>query len=214
MKLLTLILFSLSLLSCSPDQRIRIEWVEELQGDFSFTKEWNYPEGIYLSESGQLVCDGLCPSEIEKMRDEKGVIYPDSIARYYKLVDTAHYFHTILSEAHCYEWIGTDFAHAYRGKNDTVQCYTECNAATHSSLQLTIIGNRCIPRIELNSISAFGLQYFDCSGGYIRIDKALFREGILKADFDLTFDDIQHPQQPLWWKGRIYTPIMNNNKSI
>ncbi len=184
-----------------------IEWKKELQGDFSFTEEWSYPENIFKNEYGQLVCDGFCEPELDKMRDESGKIIDDSITRYYQLVDTTHYHHTISSEAKSYEWIGTDFADAYEADNDTIKCKTRCGVATHSSLQLSIIGDMCIPQIELNSVSMSGVQHFKYKSGSIKIDKPLFEKGILKAEFDYTFDDPTDPKNPLWWKGRIYTTI-------
>ena len=32
---------------------ITIEWVDNLSGDFSFTNNWSYPEGVYKNEYGQ-----------------------------------------------------------------------------------------------------------------------------------------------------------------
>ena len=58
---------------------ILIKWVENLAGDFSFIKKWSYPEGVYKNEYGQLSCDGLCPPEIDAMKDSTGRIYADSL---------------------------------------------------------------------------------------------------------------------------------------
>ena len=46
---------------------VLINWVDQLSGDFSFTKIWSYPEGIYKNEYGQISCDGFCPPEIDTM---------------------------------------------------------------------------------------------------------------------------------------------------
>jgi len=194
--------------SCQEKDTVNVKWTDDLQGDFSFTDKWSYNEGIYLNEYGQLVCDGLCDDNSYKMIDEDGKIYPDSLHRYYQLIDTTHYYHTIENEAQCYEWAGTDFAHAYK-KKDTIKCFTACNVGTHSSLQMDLINGRCIPRIELNSVSPSGLQYFMAKDGSVKIDKKMFDKGILKAEFDFTFEDPRNLQEPLWWKGRIQTKISN-----
>ena len=46
--------------------KIKIEWTENLEGDFSFKEKWNYPEYVYKNRFGQLSCDGDCPIEIDR----------------------------------------------------------------------------------------------------------------------------------------------------
>lgn len=89
-------------------------WREHLSDDFSFIEQWDYTEGVYQNEFGQLTCDGLCPPETDGMKDEKGMILVDSLTAFYQLVDTMHQFHTIQSDAWCYEWAGTNFATALK----------------------------------------------------------------------------------------------------
>lgn len=202
------------LLSCKSNTgAITVEW-GSLRDDYPFTQGWSYSDGIYLNEYGQLVCDGFCDEASYKMKDEYGRIYPDSIAQYYQVIDTTHYHHTLQSEAQCYEWNGTNFAYAYKDSGDTIRSYTLCNTATHSSLQLAIKDNTCIARIELNSVTPVGLTYFECTGGYIKIDKAEFQKNNLKAEFNLTFENTKESGQPMWWKGKIFTKIDSKNKNI
>ena len=89
-------------------RKIKIQWVDNLPGDFSFSKKWDYPEGIYKNEFGQLSCDGICQEEVYAMMDSAGKIYKDSLAAFYKIVDTAHQYHSIKADAWCYEYAGTD----------------------------------------------------------------------------------------------------------
>ncbi len=201
-----IIFIFLSFFSCSGQKGLEIEWIDNLQSDFSFAEKWSYQEGIFRNEWGQLACDGLCDPGLDEMRDENGRIIEDFIIAYYQLLDTTHYFHSHTGEAKCYEWVGTDFAQAYKG-NDTVVCHTMCNAGTHSSLQLKIIDGRCFARIELNSIANTKKEYFDCEAGYIKIDKSLWDKGILKTEFELSFTDPRNTESPLWWNGKIYTGI-------
>ena len=47
---------------------IKIKWVQNLKGDFSFKNKWSYPEGVDKNKYGQLICDGLCSSETINLR--------------------------------------------------------------------------------------------------------------------------------------------------
>jgi hypothetical protein len=188
---------------------IEISWVTILTGDFSFTKNWAYPEGIYKNKFGQLDCDGMCPEEIDRMKDKNGQIYKHSLAAFYKLLDTTHQFHSIKSESYAYEWAGTNFVTVTKKNADTIICYTHNNVATHSSLIFTIIKNKCIPTIELNSITKTGTKIFKCNGGQIEIDKSLLKSGIFKANFDFVFHHYENPNKPMYWKGKIYAKIEN-----
>jgi len=216
MKQLTYFLFIL-LTSCTgirseknPNSgEIAIKWIDSLNGDFSFKDCWSYPEGIYRNDFGQLICDGLCPPEIYKMMDKNGKIYEDSLESFYQLIDTTHLFHSIKSEASAYEWDGADYITVERINKDTVLCFTQCDAATHSSLNLTISKNTVTPTIILNSTTAnSGIETYNCKGGEMVIDKKLWNEGILKAAFDFDFYHDENIDK-MYWKGRIYAKIEN-----
>ena len=215
---LTYIFLTIVLISCGltldknekvKSGEIGISWVNNLTGDFSFTKNWDYPEGVYKNEFGQLSCDGLCPQEIDRMKDKNGKIYEDSLIAFYKLVDTTHQFHSIQSDAWTYEWAGTNFVTVKKKNADTTICYTQNNVSTHSSLILTIIKDKCIPTIELNSVTPTGIKTYNCKGGQIEIDKSLWKKGILKANFDFVFDHTENSDKPMYWKGKIYANIDN-----
>lgn len=187
---------------------IKINWLKNLSGDFSFIKNWDYPEGIYRNSFGQLSCDGFCPSETDQMIDKNGRIFNDSLTRFYQLIDTTHLFHSIKSKTNSYEWSGANFVTVKKINSDTVYCFTNKNAATHSSLILKITKDKCIPAIELNSIAGLTeKQIYVCKKGYIKMDKRLWRNGILKAKFDFIFEHPEKPAKPLFWKGRIYSQI-------
>lgn len=210
MRIIAYLLAIASLISCNNNNlnEIQIQWESNLEGDFSFTEDWSYPEGIFLSEYGQLSCDGICPPEIDNMLDEKGKIIDDSLIAFYNLVDTTHLFHSIVSETNTPEWAGTDFISAIRISADTIKCSTWNNAATHSSLNLVIVNDIVKPSIYFNSInSSEGVDVFDCSGGKMVIDQDLWQKGILKASFDFRFNNANKPKQALSWKGLIYKKV-------
>ena len=188
-------------------QSTLVSWVDNLSGDFSFRNKWSYPEGVYKNQYGQLSCDGICPAEIDAMTDSKGRIYKDSIKSFYKVVDTIHQKHSIKSEAWCYEWGGTDFMEVRQKSMDSIQCYTIYNAATHCSLYLDFVKDTCYPSIVLKSIVYGGEAIYYCTDGYIKIDKKLWTQGIMKAEFNFNFEHKENPQQPMYWKGKIYAKI-------
>lgn len=189
------------------------QWVDTLKGDFGFATRWSYPEGIFRNPFGQLDCDGLCPEAVERMRDSRGRIHTDSLHRFYLLVDTTRRYHSLACEAQCYEWGGSRFAAATQFGEDSTVCATEMNAATHCRLVIVIRNEAAAPRIELNSVSsAAETTVYRCKSGFIRIDRNAWNKGFLKAEFDYLFDNTDQPDQPLLWRGRIYTPI--EKKSI
>ncbi len=185
---------------------VKIERIDHLNGDFSFTKQWDYPEGIYKNEFGQLVCDGLCPEGIENKLDNNGKIILDSTTAFYKLLDTSHIPHSIQCEAWCYEYAGTNTINVFKNK-DTIVCYSQQNAATHCSLKLKIINGDCTPTIELTSIAPNGDKTYTCNGGYIEIDTIMLHKDTLKAVFSFTFNHPENLKQPMFWKGKILGKI-------
>lgn len=188
---------------------VKIKWVDNLSGDFSFIKNWSYPLGVEMKADGKAGCadGGFCPERCYPMLDSNGIVLKDSSTVFYQLLDTTHQFHTIQSEAWCYEWAGTDFIEAYRKGKDSIYCHTATGIATHCSLQLEILKNTCLATIDLNSIRAGGDAVYYCTDGYITIDKKLWEAGIIKAEFNFIFENKDEPEKPFYWKGRIYTKI-------
>lgn len=129
---------------------------------------------------------------------------------FYKVVDTTHLYHSIESEAWAYEWAGTNFVSAARKHEDKIITYSHNNAATHSSLVMTITKDNCIPTIELSSITSKDKKIYKCKSGQIEIDKRAMEQDILKANFDIVFDHTENPDQEMFWKGKIYTKIEND----
>ena len=186
---------------------ITIKWADYLAGDFSFTKKWSYPEGVYKNEYGQLSCDGLCPPEIDAMKDSTGRIYANSLQAFYAIIDTTHQAHSIECEARCYEYDGTDFIEVNRLSNNSFHCFTLTSISTHCSLNIDIVRDSCYATIDLNSIDTSGNEIFYCKNGNITIDKNLWKEGIMKAVFSFNFENKGNPKEPVYWKGKIYARL-------
>ncbi len=210
MKLKLIIFACLLSISFSTNKEIwiNINWVDNLEKDFSFRNKWSYPEGVYKNEFGQLTCDGgVYLQETDKMKDNNGKIYPDSLHAFYQIVDTTHLFHSIKSEASTYEWAGTDFINFKTQKDGTIIGQTACNASTHSSLNIKIKKNAVTAWIDYNSISRIEKYIFPMQKGQIIIDKQLFIQGIIKAEFDIVFENKLDFDKKMYWKGLIYSKI-------
>jgi hypothetical protein len=216
MKLFFCIISVIGFVSCKPSANetivsklgeMEINWQDTLAGDFSFQNNWSYPDNVFKNEFNQLSCDGICPPEIDKMKNEQGKIYKDSMNSFYKLIDTTHQFHTIQCEAWCYEWAGTDFITVEKLSKDTIICYTQMNASTHCSLHFLLVKNKCLPTIVLTSISKTGSYIYNCKEGSISIDSTLFTKGILKAIIDFKFKHDENLEREMYWKGKIYGVI-------
>lgn len=186
---------------------INIEWMPILEGDFSFSKEWVYPEGISKNEYGQLVCDGFCPPEVTKMMNSKGKIKKKFLNDFYEVVDTIHQFYSLESQSNCPEWLNPHFAEVVKNKDSTYTVSSLSDPATHISLIIEIKANSCYPKAELNSISSNENYTYTLDEGHFKVDKSYFDKGILKAEFDFKFKSDNPEKEPYFWKGKIYTEI-------
>ncbi len=186
---------------------IKIEWVKNLEGDFSFKEKWNYPEFIYKNSFGQLSCDGSCPNEIDRMKDANGKIYKDSLKAFYKIIDTTHIFHSLKSKNRMYEYSGTHFIEFKKLKNGTIKGKSFDNVSTHSRLIIELQNDSCTAWVDFNSIRDLGEHIFPLKTGTIKIDKTLFKKGIVKAIFDFQFKNTLEPNEKLFWKGQIYSKV-------
>lgn len=188
-------------------QKIPIHWVTDLEGDFSFKEQWDYPEGVYHNSFGQLSCDGICPIEIESMKNSHGKIYEDSLPAFYQLVDTTHQFHSLSSETRQYEYFQCHLI-TFKELNGEVIGQSENNISTHSRLHLQLQGDSCRAWVDFNSIRDLGEHIFPLAEGSISIDQTLFEKGIVKATFDFKFENTLDVDQALFWKGKMYSKIV------
>ncbi|QWX83001.1 hypothetical protein H0I23_11070 [Cellulophaga sp. HaHaR_3_176] len=191
------------------NRKIKIEWTENLEGDFSFKENWSYKESIYKNSHGQLSCDGDCPPEIDQMKDESGKIYKDSLQAFYTIIDTTHINHSLQSENKMYEYSGTDFIEFQKVENEIIKGKSANNVSTNSSLIIEIKNDFCSVWVDFNSIRDLGQNIFPLENGTIKIDRKLFKKGTLKAVFDFKFKNTLEPKKALFWKGKVYSEIKN-----
>jgi hypothetical protein len=176
-------------------------------GDFDFQNDWSYPQNVFKSQWGELVCNWICPPELDEMRAEDGKILEDSLTAYYRLLDTTHLPHTIKCEADMYEFTGTNFIEFRETKNGVVG-RTGISASTHSTLNIQIEGVVCTAWVDYNSVRNIGRQRFELQQGRVLLDKTSFSEGILKGSFDFRFVNHLDPKVSLSWRGTILSPVL------
>lgn len=186
---------------------IKIEWVENLKGNFSFKENWSYPEGVYKNRYGQLSCDGICPEETDRMKDKSGKIYKDSLQAFYKIIDTTHIFHSLKSEAEIYEGHIPNNIEFKKLKNGKIVGNSINNISGYSSLNIELNGENCNALIKFNSYKDLSNHIFQLETGNIKIDKALFENGIMKAVFDFNFKNTLEYDKELFCKGKIYSKL-------
>ncbi len=189
------------------DRLLEIDWQKELKGDFSFSQEWSFPEGVYTNQWGQLSCDGLCPPAVTSMKDSLGRIYNDSLSSFYAIVDTTHVAHTLLAQGSMYEWAGSNQINFERKEDGTIVGKSANNAATHTSINIRIEGDQVTAWLNYNSIYEQDRHIFPLKDGWIKMDKKLFRKGIVKARFHFDFTNTLEALVPLNCEGLIYSKI-------
>lgn len=189
---------------------LKINWVQEMPGNFSFRHKWSYPENIFRNKYGQLICDGNCPSRADGMRNAKGKIFKDSLEVYYQLIDTSHQYHALESKCNCGEWPGEHFIQVQRTVGDTIECFTKGSVSTHCLFKMTIVGDDCYPQLKLNSIVPNSDVVYQFKDGYMLIDQNLWQKGILQANFRFIFTNPKRPEKDIYWSGKMYKEILKS----
>ncbi len=192
-------------------QEVDLKYVNLDQEDFSFSEEWSYPESVFVNQYGQLSCDGLCPSEIDHMKIN-GKIIEDSLSRFYELVDTTHQMHTLQLEGTGYEFDGSDYMSAVRKSDGTIVMESGTSIATHTYIHIELKKNKVKAWLVLNSITnqpGTLVNFNPIGDSYIYIDRAFLKKNILRAKFDMEFDNFIDEDLKLLWKGLVNSPIVN-----
>lgn len=184
---------------------IVVSWVNKLPGDFSFTKNWSYPFGIFLNDYGQPICDGFCLPESEAMKDSTGRVYHDSLEAFYKLNDTTHLYHTLECQGNGYEKGEVNFMEVIITGKDSFKC--SVGILPYHSMYLDIVKDTLKGHIYFNSPAPDGSMRYYIRGGHITIDRLLWQKGIMKAEFNLSFTDPDDLERPIIWTGKVYTQI-------
>lgn len=197
--------------------QVDFRWVDSLDGDFSFTENWDYPEGVYVNQWGQLSCDGFCPMEIDKMKDDQGRLFDDSLSAFYSIVDTTHRYFTHEGIVRTYEYGECNHAFA-KVLNGKMHVQTEVNVSTHTSLHIVFDAEVKLEtefKIYLiyNSIRNTKPIVYLARSGDLEISKKMFKEGIVKMSFDLKFEDISNnPKFEQTWNGKILVGLTSKQK--
>lgn len=201
---LSIVTAFLLLHACSiPNKKSKntIEWSSMIDADFLFHKEWSYPEGVYINMHNQVSCDGYCPPEVDKMKDEQGKLLSDSLTSFYKLVDTSHLSHSLNSKTNIVEWSGANFIDFSYDSLGGIVGSSSTNASTHAWLTIALTNDTFNAFAELNSIRMINQKKYEMESGKLTVDSAFFSKGIVKAIFNFQFTD------SIYWSGTIYSKI-------
>jgi hypothetical protein len=194
-------------LSKTKDRLVEITWQKNLEGDFSFNEKWSYPLGVYKNRWGQVSCDGFCPIETDAMRDSVGRLYENSLTSFYSLVDTTHLQHSLLAVGSMYEWTGSDHINFKKQEDGSVIGSSTCNASNHTSLHIKMEDDKIKAWLDFVGIRDVKRHIFPLKDGWIKMDKKLFSEGIVKASFHFDFINTIDASVPLNCEGKIYSEI-------
>ncbi|MGM0443979.1 MAG: hypothetical protein ACQEQV_07320 [Fibrobacterota bacterium] len=184
-----------------------MRWSHQNDESFTFTEKWSFSSGVYRNSFGQLSYDGIPGGAVEKFKDSTGYIPPQSRDLFYSLVDTTRRYHTLSMTGWCYEWAGSHFMDARTLPKGAVRCVCRCSRGTHCSLILVLTDSVCRARVHLNSITRARPVDFRCSSGAIEVDRELLRRDTLRATFDFIFRNHLEPKTPIWFRGKIFTPV-------
>jgi hypothetical protein len=187
---------------------ILIQWQDTLPGDFAFSDQWSYTDGILKDANNVFQCVYNCHPRIENMYSIAREIKPDSLPAFYSLIDTTHYDHTFQGNVSSYEFDKTHFITCIKNEAGFINCFTNTNKTNHSNLRFSLINNKCLPTVQLSSSDKnLGFKIFKLQSGKILIDRSAFSQGVLKAKFDFTFINTIDPKKPITWKGELLSPI-------
>ncbi|PHR28237.1 MAG: hypothetical protein COA38_12370 [Fluviicola sp.] len=201
------LLFLILILPIVGTTQVSWNWVRQMDNDFSFVEKWEYDEGIYVNKWGQLSCDGLCPIEIDVLKDEQGRIIDDSLSKFYSIIDTTHRYFTHEGIVRAYEFDACN--HVYAKKHDyRIHLQTKVGIATHTSLHIEFFpdpGSKIPFRAYLiyNSIRDQAPKKYFATNGTIDISSEALYNGMIQMSFDLEFELDEDDLLPQTWKGKI-----------
>ena len=187
--------------------KFEIDWVKNISSNFDFSSNWSYPEGVYRNQYGQLSCDGICPIEIDEMKDEHGKIKGNFLKTFYEIIDTTHLFYSIHSETNAPEYTEANFISIKYIDDKEIIIRSKSNISTHSSLNVLIKDSTFSAWIDVKSITPNGNHRFKLKNGTLKVEEESWKKGILKAVFDLKFEDTLFKKKEMFWKGKLLKTI-------
>lgn len=217
-QLVWLISLFITLLSCEIGKRgfsgmeeketkgylIPISWFDELRGDFSFSNKWKFTDGIYLNDYQQIIC-WKCPPRPDKMLDKRRKIIADSMAIFYKLIDSTRHYFSLDSRSTLTDMNGNHFISVKKYGEFTLEGFTNNNDGVNCSFFFRIKDDFIDSWIYVKDNSKTKIYYL--KEGKFFADKKAFEKEILKAKFSFIYQS-ENGFKPLYWSGKIYAKIL------
>ncbi len=182
--------------------KVKIQWTQKLEDDFSFNNKWSYPEGVYRNKWGQLSCDGFCPEEAYKLMTDSGKVYEDSLESFYNIIDTSHLHYSLSSKTNSIGYSNSDFISFRIDSEEKILGASQTNASGYSRLFIELSEDSCTAWIEYRSIYNTDIELFRLVKGSIKIDQSSYERGIIRGVFDFVFTE------NYYWEGKIYSAIL------
>ena len=210
----TLLPWELPMSERSKGVKLKIDWVENVQGDFSFTTKLIGKESnsTYDYPTSMREKDSLLNSRLRSMRDSLGNSLPDSINLFHSIVDTSLHY-TIISQSEDSACSGTRMMRI-TGMENGIRAFFYCDEGSLRTLHLEIIEDSLSAWIEWVMVDSQGQRtiIIKLKEGKMKIDRGLFNKGIFKAEFNLVFESyfgfMDDPNEPKnTWEGLIYGKI-------
>ncbi|MBL7812638.1 MAG: hypothetical protein JNL57_10485 [Bacteroidetes bacterium] len=192
--------------------KVSIQWKDSVPGDYSFSREWSYNVNVFRNQKGQLVCDGFCDPQLEKLRTKDGIIPVKNRKAYYAAFDTSHFQCNAVISSTMPEFIGSRFF-AIRNTGDTFFLKTHGDPANHSWLELTLMGDSVKCNTRLLSISSDKNRHYEFLRGTVELDKNQYARRQLRGKFYLVFRESESGKH-MAWEGRMDGKLPEKGKSI
>lgn len=182
--------------------KLKITWVDSISGDFSFTDRPVPKQNSLYFQTPE--SDSLFEARIAGMSNDDNLIINDSLEVFLSLVDTSRQY-SIYSEQAPYG--GTEGVSYMFFSNDKLRITGFSGSYFGNSMNVIIENNTVSAWTVWDIVNSHGSWKYvqPLAGGYINVDRALYKKGIIKAEFDfLIGEDGFDPEH---WKGLIYGEV-------
>jgi hypothetical protein len=182
---------------------IPVSWFEELKGDFSFAKKWDYSDGIEINDYQQIIC-WKCAPRAQKMLDKRRKIIADSIEIFYKIIDSTRHYYSLDSRSTIVNMKESHYIKVKKYGDFTIEGFTKTEDSVNCSLFFRLKDDFISSWIYLKDSTK--KKIFNLKEGKFFADKRAFERGILKANFSFVYQS-ENSFKALYWSGKIYAKI-------
>ena len=182
---------------------IPISWFNELKGDFSFTNNWEYADGIELNDYQQIIC-WKCPPRAQKILDKRRKVPTDSLAVFYSLIDSTRHYFSLDSRSTLTNMNNNHFITVKRYGDFTVEGFTKSRDSLNCSLFFRIKDDFINSWVYVKNGN--DTKIYTLKEGKFFTDKKVYENGFLKANFSFVYES-ENSFKAIFWSGKMYAKI-------